>query len=100
VTAPVVGNKPFAPVFLTATQVEQVAKQVDECALYGLRFVADTGLPAAELQGLRVRDLNLAAGHVEVHQPIRRGERRVAGRRPEERPVNPQRTAALALAYR
>ncbi|SBN62773.1 Site-specific recombinase XerD [Curtobacterium sp. 9128] len=64
----------FAPVFLTAAQVEQLAKELDEFAPYGLliRFAAGTGLRAAELQGLRIRDVNLAAGHVEVRQSIRR----------------------------
>ena len=54
--------------FLTAAQVERVAKELDEYAPYGLliRFAAGTGLRAAELQGLRIRDLNLAAGHVEI----------------------------------
>lgn len=60
--------------FFTAAQVEQVAKELDEYAPYGLliRFAAGTGLRAAELQGLRIRDVNLAAGHVEVRQSIRR----------------------------
>lgn len=53
----------FAPVFLTAAQVERVAKELDEYAPYGLliRFAAGTGLRAAELQGLRIRDVNLAS---------------------------------------
>jgi integrase len=35
-------------------------------------FAAYTGLRAGELTGLRVRDLNLAAGHVEVRQTLAR----------------------------
>lgn len=37
-----------------------------------IRFAAYTGLRAAEITGLRVRDLNLSAGHVEVRQTIRK----------------------------
>lgn len=63
----------FAPVFLTAPQVEALATHLDATAApYGLlvRFAAYTGLRAAELTGLRVRDLNLKAGHVEVRQTL------------------------------
>jgi DNA invertase Pin-like site-specific DNA recombinase/integrase len=65
----------FAPVFLTAAEVETLAKQLDTVAQpYGLlvRFAAYTGLRAAEITGLRVRDLNLRAGHVEVRQTLQR----------------------------
>ena len=46
-----VRSEGFAPVFLTAKQVEALA---------------------AEIAGLRVRDINLAAGHVEVRQTMKR----------------------------
>lgn len=64
----------FAPVFLTAAQVEALAGRLDIAHPYGLllRFAAYTGLRAGELTGLRVRDLNLKAGHVEVRQTLQR----------------------------
>jgi integrase len=65
----------FAPVFLTPAQVETLAAYLDAVAQpYGLllRFAAYTGLRAAEITGLRVRDLNLRAGHVEVRQTLQR----------------------------
>ncbi|WP_062072132.1 tyrosine-type recombinase/integrase [Demequina sediminicola] len=65
----------FTPVFLTAAQVEAVSAYLDATAEpYGLlvRFAAYTGLRAAELTGLRIRDLNLKAGHVEVRQTLQR----------------------------
>ena len=65
----------FAPRFLTAAEVERVAARLDATAApYGLlvRFAAFTGLRAAELTGLRMRDLNLTAGHVEVRQTLAR----------------------------
>jgi integrase len=64
----------FAPVFLSARQVEALAAKLDEVAPYGLllRFAAYTGLRAAELTALRVRDLNLKAGHVEVRRTLQR----------------------------
>lgn len=53
----------FAPVFLTAEQVEAIAGELDEHAPYGtvVRLAAYTGLRAAEIAGMRVRDVNLAA---------------------------------------
>jgi len=69
------GAHAFAPVFLTAAQVEALAAHLDTVAApYGLlvRFAAYTGLRAAEITGLRVRDLNLKAGHVEVRQTLQR----------------------------
>ena len=62
----------FAPVFLTPQQVEELAASLDDT--YGLlvRFAAYTGLRAAEITGLRVRDVNLRAGHVEVRQTLQR----------------------------
>lgn len=65
----------FAPVFLTAKEVEALAKQLDTVAQpYGLlvRFAAYTGLRAAEITGLRVRDVNLRAARVEVRQTLQR----------------------------
>lgn len=64
----------FAPVFLTPKEVETLAKQLDTFAPYGLlvRFGAYTGLRAAEITGLRIRDVNLRAGHVEVRQTLQR----------------------------
>lgn len=64
----------FAPVFLTTPQVEALAARLDLAHPYGLllRFAAYTGLRAGELTGLRVRDLNLKAGHVEVRQTLQR----------------------------
>jgi integrase len=62
----------FKPVFLTAAQVENLADLLDFQRPYGLlvRFAAYTGLRAGELTGLRIRDLNLKAGHVEVRQTL------------------------------
>jgi integrase len=64
----------FEPVFLPAVQVETLAAELDATDPYGLliRFVAYTGLRAAEVTGLRVGDLNLKAGHVEVRQTMQR----------------------------
>jgi hypothetical protein len=67
----------FAPVFLTAKEVEALAAYLDTFAPpYGLliRFAAYTGLRVAEMTRLRVRDLNLKAAHVEVHQTLQRIE--------------------------
>jgi integrase len=63
----------FAPVFLTALQVEQIGDALEPIEPLGtvIRFAAYTGLRAAELQGLRIRDVNLTAGHVEVRQTYR-----------------------------
>lgn len=63
----------FAPVFLTAAQVEALATALDRVSPpYGLlvRFAAYTGLRAAELTGLRVRDVDLRSGHIEVRQTL------------------------------
>ena len=62
----------FKPVFLTAAQVESLAELLDFQCPYGLlvQFAAYTGLRAGELTGLRIRDLNLKAGHVEVRQTL------------------------------
>ncbi|QEO15619.1 site-specific integrase [Agromyces intestinalis] len=67
----------FAPVFLTIAEVGAVAAEVDRHApgsSYGLliQFAASTGLRAAEIAGLRVRDVNLTAGHVEVRQTLKK----------------------------
>ncbi len=72
----------FAPVFLTAAQVEALATELDDLSPpYGLlvRFAAYTGLRAAELTGLRIRDVDLRSGHIDVRQTLQRiaGEWRV-----------------------
>ncbi|WP_158590083.1 tyrosine-type recombinase/integrase [Amnibacterium setariae] len=75
VEVPRAGNRDdFAPVFLTPAQLETIAADLDAHDPYGavVRFGAWTGLRAAEIAGLRVRDVNLAAGHVEVRQTIRK----------------------------
>lgn len=60
--------------FLTVAQVEAIAARLDLQEPYGLmvRFAAYTGLRAGELAGLRVRDLDLAQGHVNVRQTVQR----------------------------
>lgn len=72
----------FEPIFLTASEVERVATELDSAHPYGLlvRFAAYTGLRAGEIAGLRVRDVNLFAGHIEVRQTLQRigGEWRVS----------------------
>lgn len=70
----VTAREDFAPVFLTAAQVEKIAAELDKTKPLGtlIRFAAYTGLRAAEIAGLRVRDVNLAAGHIEVRQTIKR----------------------------
>lgn len=53
--------------------MEVLAARLDEIAApYGLlvRFAAYTRLRAAEVTGLRVRDVDLRAGHVEVRQTL------------------------------
>ena len=62
----------FEPVFLTAVQVEALAGELSAPLNTLVRFAAYTGLRAAEIAGLRVRDLNFTAGHVEVRQTIKR----------------------------
>lgn len=55
---------------LTYAQVEAAAGQLALFQLYDVlvRFMAYTGLRAGEVAGLRVRDVDLAAGHVSVRQ--------------------------------
>ncbi|KZX21142.1 tyrosine-type recombinase/integrase [Rathayibacter tanaceti] len=62
----------FTPSFLTAAQVEALAAQLSKAAPYDLlvRFAAYTGLRAGELAGLRVQDVDLARGHVQVRQTM------------------------------
>jgi integrase len=64
----------FQSVFLNATQVESVARELAPFAPYYLlvRFAAYTGLRAGEMAGLRVRDLDLVVGHVSVRQTAQR----------------------------
>lgn len=66
-----VRSEGFAPVFLTAKQVEALAAEMPAPLDTLVRFAAYTGLRAAEIAGLRVRDLNLAAGHVEVRPTMK-----------------------------
>jgi integrase len=58
--------------FMTPTQLESVADFLDSQEPYGLltRFAAATGLRAAELMGLRVRDLDLLHKRVYVRQTL------------------------------
>lgn len=62
----------FTPTFLTAAQVEALGAQLSTAAPYDLlvRFAAYTGLRAGELAGLRVQDVNLGRGHVQVRQTM------------------------------
>ncbi|MDC7804864.1 tyrosine-type recombinase/integrase [Sphingomonas sp. BLCC-B65] len=55
---------------LTYAQVEAAAAQLAFFQPYDVlvRFMAYTGLRAGEVAGLRVRDIDLAAGHVSVRQ--------------------------------
>jgi integrase len=64
----------FEAVFLTPAQVETIAAELDEHHHLGtlIRFAAQTGLRSAEIAGLRIRDVNLAAGHIEVRQTVKR----------------------------
>lgn len=66
-----VRSEGFAAVFLTAKQVEALATEMTAPLDTLVRSAAYTGLRAAEIAGLRVRDLNLAAGHVEVRQTMK-----------------------------
>ncbi|WP_369824096.1 hypothetical protein [Frondihabitans sp. PAMC 28766] len=54
--------------------MEALATELDDTHPLGLlvRFAAQTGLRAAEIAGLHIRDMNLAAGHVEVRQTLKR----------------------------
>ena len=61
--------------FLTPAQVEALAVALSEHrAHYGLivRMAAYTGLRSGELAGLRIRDVNLFRGTVEVRRTVRR----------------------------
>lgn len=64
----------FAAVFLTLSEVETIAAELDSWQPYGLliQFAAYTGLRAGEIAGLRIKDLDLAGGRVLVRQTIRR----------------------------
>jgi integrase len=60
----------FVPAFLSVAQIDTATERLRECAPYDLmvRFMAFTGLRAGEVAGLRVRDVDLSAGHVSVRQ--------------------------------
>ena len=64
----------FAPVFLTPAQVTAICAQLESAKPLPtlIRFAAYTGLRAAEIAGLRVRDVDFDAGHIEVRQTIKR----------------------------
>lgn len=64
----------FAAVTLTPKQVETLALQFTDEPPFGLlvRFLAATGLRAAEVAGLRVRDVDLTRKRVEVRQTMQR----------------------------
>lgn len=64
----------FESTFLTMHDEERLATVLDAHPQYGtlVRFFAYTGLRAGEVTGLRVRDVNLAAGHIEVPQTLLR----------------------------
>jgi integrase len=67
-------DEEFEARILTGAEVESLASELDEHAPYGLlvRFAAYTGLRAGELAGLRVRDVNMLRGHIEVRQTLLR----------------------------
>lgn len=64
----------FEPVSLTMGDVERLAAVLDAHPPCGtlVRFAACTGLRAGEVTGLRVHDVNVAAGHIEVRQTLLR----------------------------
>lgn len=68
------GEQVFAPQFLTPAEVERLARELDAFHPYGLlvRFAAYTGLRAAELAALRVRDINLLRKEVRVERTVHR----------------------------
>src|SRR5690606_19441062 len=68
------GGDAFEPVYLTPEQVERLARELDPTWPYGLlvRFAAYTGLRAAEIAGLRVRDVNLLRREVRVERTLHR----------------------------
>lgn len=73
----------FAPVFLTGREVETLAAHLDDAWPYGLlvRFAAWSGLRAAELTGLRMRDVDLERREVHVRCTLHSTHRgRVGGR--------------------
>lgn len=64
----------FEPVFLDVAGITRLASALDFAHPYGLviRFAAWTGLRAGEMAGLRVRDVDLRASTVDVHQTKQR----------------------------
>lgn len=68
------GPDVFVPAFLAPEQVEALAIALDRSHPYGLlvRFAAYTGLRAAEVAGLRVRDINLLRREVRVERTVQR----------------------------
>jgi integrase len=73
VTAPAPERKEHG-VALQPEQVELIASALDSHPPYGLlvRFTAQTGLRAAEVAGLRIRDVNLFRRNIRVEQTLQR----------------------------
>jgi integrase len=67
---------PHDMVFLDPEEVAAVAAEMDALPPYGLivRVAAHSGLRAGELAALRIRDVNLLRGHVEVRRTVARGK--------------------------
>lgn len=70
----VTSGEGFKPRFLTPDEVERLASEMDHQHPYGLivRFAAYTGLRAGEVDGLRIRDINLLRREVAVVRTLQR----------------------------
>lgn len=66
--------EPHSMLFLSPAEVTAVAAEMDALPPYGLlvRTAAWTGLRAGELAALRIRDVNLFRGHIEVRRTVAR----------------------------
>lgn len=64
----------FEPVFLSIPQLNALLVELGEHKPFDtlVMFAALTGLRASEIAGLRVRDVNLAVGEIEVRQTYKR----------------------------
>jgi integrase len=62
----------FAPVFLSAPEIEALAAELDANAPDGLfvRLAAYTGLRSGEIQALQIRDVNLLRKQLEVRRTL------------------------------
>ncbi|MBF4461695.1 site-specific integrase [Rathayibacter sp. VKM Ac-2878] len=87
----------FAPTFLTTAQVEALAGKLSDSMPYDLliRFAAYTGLRAGELAGLRVQDVDLTRGHVQVRQTMQH----VAGEWVADKPKSKRSTRDVPLMH-